>query len=552
LSRRDLLFALGLLVAVWLAYQPAWHGTFLWDDDYHVTRAELQSWSGLARIWTDVHATQQYYPVLHSAFWLEHRWFGDGPAGYHFVNLTLHALNAFLLLAALRALRVPGAWCAAAVFALHPVMVESVAWISELKNTLSTVFYLTAALAYFRFEATRRAGWYFGAFALFALALGTKTVTATLPGALLVLRWWRTGKLAWRADVLPVVPFFVVGAASGLFTAWVEVELIGAKGPEFALGAVERVLLAGRVLWFYAAKLAWPAELMFIYPRWHLDAGAWAQYVFPVGAIGLLLMLALAARCWRWRGPLATALFFGGTLLPVLGFFDVFPFQFSYVADHFQYLASLGLITAVAAGVTRFFARRRQEKLGRLAACLALAALAAATRAQSAMYRDLETLYTTTLARNPTCWLAHQNLGLLRQVEGRHEEAIAHFRAALREQPERPALHLNLGTSLAQLGRLEEAVPELEEALRLKPDYAKAHQNLGGVRLLQGRPAEALPHFAAAVRLSPGALERRGLARAYAQAGRPTEAIREYEALLRLVPGDAEATQMLARLQASP
>lgn len=261
-----------LLAATLLAYHPAWHGEFLWDDDAHVTREELRSWPGLVRIWTDVRATQQYYPVVHTAFWLQHRLFGDNPTGYHLVNIGLHALNAWLAGHLLTRLAAPGGRLAGAIFALHPVMVESVAWISELKNLLSGTFYLMAALAWIRFEAQRRRRWYGLALALFALALGSKTVTATLPGALLVLLWWHRGRLSWRRDVLPLAPFFVLGAASGLFTAWVEHELIGAKGAAFELGWAERGLLAGRAVWFYAGKLLWPAELVFIYPRWTVDA----------------------------------------------------------------------------------------------------------------------------------------------------------------------------------------------------------------------------------------------------------------------------------------
>lgn len=256
--------AVVLFVVVFLAYLPAWHGGFIWDDDAHVTRPKLRCWEGLFRIWFEPGATQQYYPLVHGTFWLEHWLWGDDPTGYHLVNLALHAGSAFLVALILRRLAVPGAFLAAVVFALHPVHVESVAWITEMKNTLSAVFYLSAMLCYLRFDENRGGRWYAAALGLFLLALLSKTVTATLPAALLVIFWWRRGRLDWRSDVLPLAPFLLLGAVSGLFTAWVERTINGAEGAEFQFSLVERCLIAGRAIWFYLGKLLWPADLIFI------------------------------------------------------------------------------------------------------------------------------------------------------------------------------------------------------------------------------------------------------------------------------------------------
>ena len=351
------LFAAALVLAVLFVYQPAWHGGFIWDDDAHVTRPELRSWHGLYRIWFDLGATQQYYPLLHSAFWLEHKLWGDATLGYHLVNILLHATAAVLVALILRRLAIPGAYLAAAIFALHPVQVESVAWITELKNTLSAVFYLGAMLVYLRFDQTRKTPLYWWALGLFVLGLLSKTVTATLPAALLVIFWWRQGRLSWRRDVVPLLPFFGLGAAAGVLTAWVERKLIGAEGAAFELTIIERCLIAGRAIWFYLGKLVWPAELIFIYPRWHVSQAIWWQYLFPAAALLLLAVLWGLRR--RWRGPLAGLLFFVGTLLPVLGFCNVYPFIYSFVADHFQYLASLGMITLASAGVALLLERWR-------------------------------------------------------------------------------------------------------------------------------------------------------------------------------------------------
>ena len=249
-------------------YQPVWHGGLLWDDGGHLTRAALRSTAGLWRIWFDLGATQQYYPVVHSAFWTFQRLWGYDTLGYHLVNISLHATSAFLIALILWRWAVPGAMLAATIFALHPIEVESVAWMTELKNTLSGVCYLAAMLAYLRFDEHREKTFYWLAFALFVVALLSKTVTATLPAALLVLFWWRSGYLSWNHDVRPLTPFFVTGLAAGIMTAWVERAFIAATGPEFQLDLLERTLVAGRAIWFYLGKLVWPGNLAFIYSKW--------------------------------------------------------------------------------------------------------------------------------------------------------------------------------------------------------------------------------------------------------------------------------------------
>jgi len=530
--RRTLWICLLIFGATLLAYLPALNGGLIWDDSGHVTRPDLQSLSGLGRIWFEVGATQQYYPFLHTAFWIEHRLWGDTPAGYHLLNILLHAAAACLLGAALRKLAVPGAWLAALLFALHPVGVESVAWISEQKNTLSAVLYLGAALAYFRFDERRRGADYALAAALFLLALLTKTVTATLPAALLLVFWWRRGRLGWRREVLPLLPWFAAAAAGGAVTAWFERTRIGAQGADFALSAVQRFLLAGRVVWFYLAKLAWPADLIFIYPRWTIDAAAVGQWLFPFGALALVAALCRA----RQRGPLTALLYFGGTLFPALGFINVYPFLFSFVADHFQYLASAGLLALAAAGLARL-----PRAAGAPLAGLLLAALGALTWRQCGMYRDVFTLYQTTIARNPACWLAYNNLAEATAGAGRPAEAIPLLEQALQLRPNFAEAENNLGDDLRLTGRPQEAIPHLRRALQLQRDFAPAHNNLGAALMLTGRPDEGMAEFRRAASLQPDyALPRFNLGLALANAGRAAEAVPEFAAAARLEPGNAE------------
>ncbi len=572
-----------LLLSVLAAYYPAWHGKMLWDDDRHITRPDLRSTQGMWRIWFELGATQQYYPLMHSAFWFQHKLWGDNTLWYHLVNILLHAFSAFLLALLLRRLAIPGAYLAAVIFALHPVHVESVAWITELKNTLSAVLFLGAALTYLNFDRSRERRWYAPAFLLFILALMTKTVTATLPAALLVTFWWQRGKLEWRRDVMPLAPWFALGAGAGILTAWVEQTLVGAQGAAYNFTLIERILIAGRVVWFYLGKLVWPANLTFIYPRWQVSQGIWWQYLFPIGLAALLLMLWWMRK--HSRAPLAVMLLFGGLLFPVLGFFNVYPFRYSFVADHFQYLASIAIITLFASCVT-LLVRRWQARSAPVEIVIMLlfgCLLAVPTWSQSRQYADGETLYRTTLRRNPTCWMAYNNLGNILQGRGQAKEAVdyyreavklkpdyaeaynnlgdawhslgqldeaeASYREAIRFQPSLAGAHYNLGNTLQEAGRFEEAAASYREAIRLKPDLPEAHGNLGTALERLGRVDEAVEHLQEAVRLRPGyALAVYNLGNALQRMGRLQEAASRYEEALRINPGFAEAVNGLGQI----
>jgi tetratricopeptide (TPR) repeat protein len=591
-----------LIAAVLLAYQPAWNGGFLWDDEGHVTREGLRSASGLLRIWFSPGATQQYYPVLHSVFWLLHQIWGSATLGYHLTNIALHALSASFLFVLLRRLSVPGALLAAFIFALHPVHVESVAWISELKNVLSGAFYLAAALAYLRYHDSRKAKTYAVALGLFTLAVLSKTVTVTFPVAMLVVLWWRDGRLRLREDVAPLAPFAAVGLIAGLVTIWFERTLIGAQGEEFALTFLERCLLAGRVVWFYAMKIVWPTDLMFVYPRWTIDAASPAQWTY------LAALLASGAAFWllrsRTRVPLASLLFFCATLFPALGFFDVYPFRYSYVADHFQYLASLGVIVPIAAALAslggRVAAAPRQKALW---AAPLVALLGVITWRHAHSYADSETLYRATISRNAEAWFPRNNLAaLLLQGDPRPEqvdEAAALLREAIRLKPGYVEAHYNLGTALERqgrindaeeeygrvlaldpgqprvlqrlaaiahdrasdmlaqglqledAGRLEEAERAYQSAVRLDPARPAIYRALGRVLQKQQRREDAIAAYLQVLPLDPSSFETHNdLGVLYAQAGNLHQAVRHFETAVRLRPDDAGARANLSRAQA--
>ena len=536
------LLVLVLAIVAFLAYQPAWRGEAVFDDDDHLTSPELATAHGLSRIWTEPSAVSQYYPVTHSAFWLQNRLWGHAMPGYHFTNLALHVLCAFLFLRLLQHLALPGAWLAAALFALHPIHAESVAWISELKNTLSTAFYLGAALAWLRFDQSRRRSDYFVALFLFIAALLSKSVTASLPAALLVVFWWQRGRLSLHRDVLPLLPFFLLGICSGLFTAWIERRFIGAEGSDFDLSFVQRLLIAGQAFWFYLGKLVWPANLTFIYPRWDLNIVSPWQFLFPAATI--LFVVALWILRIRQRGPLAAALLFVGTLFPVLGFLNIYPFRYSFVADHYVYLASLGFIAAAANGLTVLFKRWLpfNTVIPRALGLSLIATFATITWHQSHIYRDTESIWRDTLAKNPGCFVAHSNLGLYLHQRGQLDEAITHLQQARALQPAFAEIHNNLGNALRDKGRLDEARALYEQALQIRPNLAQARYNLGALFLLQHQPAEALTHFQKAVELRPEYIDARiNLAGLLLDQGRPAEALPHARYALSLYPENTDA-----------
>ncbi len=528
-----------LVIATFAAYQPAWNGKPVWDDAAHLTYPELRSLDGLVRIWIHPGTTQQYYPVAATVFWLEAKLWGDATLGYHLINILLHAASAFLLLKILQTLQVPAAGLAAAIFALHPVQVESVAWISELKNTFSGGCYFASALAYLRFDRTRNKTEYVLALMLFAVGLMAKTVIATMPAALLVVFWWQRGSLSWKKDVLLLVPFFAAGITAGFCTSWIEQHVIGAQGSEYNYSLVERCLIAGRAIWFYLGKLLWPSDLIFSYPRWKVSQTIWWQYLYPAAAALLLAALWVLRR--GARGPLAALLFFIGTLFPALGFVNVYPFKYSFVADHFQYLACVGPIVAASVGIHTIFHWLGERRLigGRMFCMMLLAALGILTWRQSRTYTDMETLWRTTLARNPDCWLAQNDLGALLYERGQIDQAIILFRSSLAIQPENADAQHNLGSALAKKRFDEEAIVRFNKALAIRPTFAEAHLHLGSALLRRGESEQAIQEFQTAVAQRPDlALTHNTLANALLQKGRVDEAIMQFQEALKIQPED--------------
>jgi len=575
------LVAGGVIVLITLlAYLPALHGGFIWDDDQHITGSEaLRTLHGLATIWAKPGAVMQYYPLVHTSFWLEYHLWQLNPFGYHLVNVLLQAFNAILLWLVLERLEIGGAWLAAAVFAIHPVHVESVAWISERKNVLCGAFYLSSLLAYLRFHPldagqlveNRLGRWYWLALALFVGAMLSKTVACTLPVTILLVTWWKRGSVG-RRDLGPLAPFVAIGVALGSMTVCVETYRTGARGAGWSFTLFDRVLIAGRALWFYATKLVWPVNLTFVYSRWAIAAGDWWQWTFPLGA-ALVVLTLWTMRARIGRGPIVAVAFFIVTLGPALGFFNVYPMRYSFVADHFQYLASIGLIVAVVAAGARLI----QGRAWRTTASIALlASLSALTWQQGHAYQSPETLWRDTLAKNPGCWMAHNNLGILLahredlagaraeyqealrinpasyesytnlgnllMRESQTDRALAEYWNALRIEPGYIQGRYDLAVALGRLGRTDEAIAQYRIVLEMAPDEVDAHYNLGVALARQGRLDEACRRFAEVVRYRPESVNAEyNWGFALAKRGDVAGAIRHYQAALRIDPEYAAA-----------
>jgi tetratricopeptide (TPR) repeat protein len=498
-----------LLALVFLVYIPVLRtGGFIWDDPQYITgNPLLRTWPGLLAIWIHPSALPQYYPLVHITFWIEYHLVGLHPLLYHIDNILLHAIAAVLLWRALARLGVPAPWLAAAIFAVHPVQVESVAWPTERKNVLSLVFYLLSFHAYWNFTERSRTADYSLALLFFIAALLSKSVTCSLPAAILLIVYWKNGRMRW-SDLRPLVPFFLLGIIMAVVTAKLEKDHVGASGPEWNFTFIDRCVIAGRALWFYAGKLIWPHPLVFIYPRWegmmNLSQRPWL-IAFPLAALGTIAALWLVRRTIG-RGPIVATLFFAGTLLPALGFVNLYPMRYSFVADHFQYHASIGLIVLAVAGL---------RHLRAIGCAIVLAALGVLTWQQGYLYQNQLVLWKNTVDHNPHSWMAWGNLGDeyaalsnrsdLLQPERNQDRAQARqcYVELYKLAPGQPLAHLKWGIVKEYDGDLEAAQTEFEQAIQLAPNFTIAMNSLGMLLMREHRPTEAMQQYRQAIELDP-------------------------------------------------
>jgi Tfp pilus assembly protein PilF len=531
------LICVAVLVALTMAvYIPAMRGGFVWNDEDLTANIVLQE-NGLYRVWFTTQSIN-YWPITWTSYWIEHQLWGLNPAGYHVVNILLHAICALLVWRILIRLKVPGAYVAALVFAVHPVNVESVAWITQRKNLLSMLFYLVALLLYLRFDEAGRRRLYWAAVVAFLLAMLGKGAVATMPVVLLLCAWWLHGRIS-RRDLLRSVPFFAVSAAMSLVEIYFQ--SIRAIGEDVVRDdtLLERLIGAGWVIGFYIYKAILPLGLCFVYPRWEIDSSQWVAYLPGLALLAVLLL------SWRYRRsfgrPVLFALgYYVITLAPVVGFFDIYFMRYSLVADHYQFVS---IISVIALIVSAAWAALTRVGRGRKWAVYAVAmpvivVLAALTWQQSQIYLTRETLWRDTLEKNPNAWLAHTNLGKVLRAQGKIREAIQHYDQALKLKPDHPDAHNNLGNAFLVLGRFDDAIRHYRIALEIRPIFAEAWLNLGNAVAQQGELEEAIGYYGKAVELKPFMPQAHdNLGKVLTWAGQVEKGLQHMQEAARLAPG---------------
>jgi len=550
----DWFWGLILLLCVVLTYTPVWHAGFIWDDDAHLTANPcIIGPLGLKEIWTT--SAADICPFTFTTFWLEHALWGLAPLPYHIVNVLMHGACAVLLWQILRSLLVRGAWLGAALWALHPVMVESVAWISEMKNTESGLFFLLSVLFYVRWlraeylDGRTGVGWNYVLALLFAaLAMASKSSTVILPVGLCLCAWWMESRWHWRnlARVGPILLISIVASALSIWTQRLALARF-VYDPQWAPTWPQRMATAGDAVWFYLGKLLWPRPLMTIYPRWQIDTGQYVSY------LPLLTVIVILSIFWLKREPRSRACFFAfayfiAALMPVLGLIDNPIFRYSLVFDHFQYLASMGPLALAGAGLVRFanFITPKEPWLRPSLCAGLLLILGMASWQRTLVYKSEEAFWEDALARNPRCWMGYNNLGNALLQKGQVDEALGQFRKALEINPNYVDARSNFGAALFEKGRVDDAVAQYNRTLEIDPYYAQANYNLGLALFQNGQIDDAIAQYKKAVKINPYYAEAHNtLGNALLQKGQLDEALGQFQNALEINPNYVDARSNL-------
>ena len=504
--------ALAIVILTFAVYWPVVPGSFIMDD------ARLTAWDNplvngkltLRSLWFGTDFTLTTF-----AWWLEHLAFGKNPAGYHLVNIVLQAMSAILLWRLLDRLKIPGAWLAGALFAVHPVCVNSVARIAELKNTLSMPFFLLSFITYLRYEDARlyppesRAPdrqpgnavipWYFISLVSFVLALMAKTTVVMLPVVLLFCAAWRRGRIQWR-DLIHTAPFFMLSLAFGIMSIWFQkyqalpTTSLTLEHATFA----RRLAGAGYTFWFYLGKTLFPIHLNLEYPRWKIDAGRPMAFIPDILACVLFLICLLFRRGWG-RHALFGLGCFAVVLFPALGFFDAQYEALWQVSDHLQYTA-LPAIVALVAGALGALASANGIRIIAVI-LLAVSSMLCFNRAE--VFKNEVTLMTDAISKNPDAWGARNDLGVVIANEGDYSKAIDEFRQSLKDNPNNPEARLNLGYALVLQKNYPAAEAQYLALLKSNPHEPVANKMYARLLELQGRNAEAIRHDQISADLSP-------------------------------------------------
>lgn len=549
-----------IILLTLVAYLPAIFAGYIWEDSYYITNnALLQRGDGLGRIWTGVvpspanYPLPQYYPLTYTTFWIEYRLWGVQPAGYHAVNLAIHICNALLVWLLLRKLDVPGAFLAGLIFALHPVNVETVAWVTQRTNCLATFFFLASLYVYLRHSGVigrpeGRGHWftlpddpnrvYWLAVILFACALFSKTISFSMPAVALVLIYWKRGRLS-KEDLSGALPVLGAGIVMGLLTAYMEYVRVGISiHPQYwdyspslpgEIGA--RLIIAGQAVCFYAYTLLVPYPLIFNYPRWAIDPGNVGLYLFPI-AVVLVVASLVFARKWIGAGPLVAVVVFLITLFPALGFVNVWTMRYAFVADHFVYLSSIALIAVLSAAIVRYLTL---DIAATLVTLIALVVLGLTWTRSKAFVSD-QTIWEDTIKKtNQKSWLATNQYGAWFRDESRRQDSYdlseRWLKVSNRNNPAVPEPLYNLAllyefrgqvaenvvasatqpsTQVATTipatnpqGFYQQAVEYYKRSLEIDPNFALSHFRLASRLEIMGQVDDARAHFTKALEIHP-------------------------------------------------
>ena len=506
-----------LVVLCVVAYAPTLQNGYIWDDNSYLYENTLVSDpSGLKDIWF-THKSPQYYPLVFTTFWIEHKLWGFKAFGYHLTNLLFHIFNAILLLLVVRKIYPRVAFVVAMIFAVHPIQVETVAWITELKNVLALFFFLLTVLSYLRFSKNSTPAGYIRTFVFFTCSLLSKSVAVCFVWVPILYKWWKNGKVTLR-DICAYAPFFAIGIASAINTVYVEIHGVGAKGYEFSMPLLERCVLAGRVLWFYAYKVCVPFRFVFFYPRWTIDVSEWWQWLFSVSFLGLLVFL-FRSRRYIGRGAFTLLLFYAISLFPALGFINVYPMVFSFVADHFSYISMPPLLLLLCGG-SLFLADKAKgmKKTAFGALCdnkifmrgiitLMMVWLCFKSITLTADYRNETALWTSVVRKNPGSSVAAAQLGAQYELANKFDDAIPLYEKAVMLDPKDIIPYYNLGNVYMQKGDTERAIRMYNKALELDPPRTRLpdiHNNLGISYSAIGKHQLAMVQYGKAIKIDPG------------------------------------------------
>ncbi len=565
---RPWVWGLLLFILALVAYLPATRCGFIWDDADHVTsNPVIVGPLGLKEIWTTSHA--RICPLVLTTFWVEHKLWGVNPMPYHVVNILMHAAAALALWRVLLQLKVPGAWLGAAIWMLHPVQVESAAWITEMKNTESAFFFLLSVL-FFCKSRTSAAGsrqhhpsnlasFHYSLSLLFgAMAMACKSSAVVLPLVLWLCAWWMEGRWNLRRNLRLIAPLLLLSALSAALSVWTQKVEGAGEAEKWALPILLRVAVAGRAPWFYLGKLIWPHPLITIYPRWEITFGSLAVWMPLIASVILSVFL------WRNRNNktgLGRALFmtwfyFVTALLPVMGLLNHGFLEYTFVADHFQYLASMGPLALLGAGISLAMdaINQRNRWLKPMLCSSLLVTLGVLTWLQCPMYKDSITIWAATVRNNPGSWAAHYNIGNLALpleatpgTQNQIDEAIVHYKKTIELKPEFERAHLNLGILLQKCGRMDEAFAHFKKALEIKPGFAEAHLNLGTWFEKNGRMDEAIAQLQKSLDINPRFTEAHlNLGIWFEKTGRNDEAIAHFQKAVEIKPESAFARDKLS------